>query len=113
VTSTRCRERGQSRSYPGLSGSHDHPHRRQENDCAAAAYLDRRFVAVGPAWALATLRHFPRACRHCDGRRAAEGWNHQAQRHLFNRLLGQLGQLVGALDLLVGAGGVDEDNVDV
>jgi transposase len=51
---------------------------------------NRRLAAVGPIWALAALRHSPGARRHYDARRAAGDWNHQAQRHLFNRLLGQL-----------------------
>jgi transposase len=51
---------------------------------------NRRLAAVGPIWALASLRASPGARRHYDARRAAGDWNHQAQRHLFNRLLGQL-----------------------
>ncbi|MBV8346376.1 MAG: IS110 family transposase [Mycolicibacterium sp.] len=51
---------------------------------------NRRLAAVGPIWALAALRHSPGARRHYDARRAAGDWNQQAQRHLFNRLLGQL-----------------------
>jgi transposase len=51
---------------------------------------NRRLAAVGPIWALAALRHSPGARRHFDARRAAGDWNRQAQRHLFNRLLGQL-----------------------
>jgi transposase len=51
---------------------------------------NRRLAAVGPIWALSALRHSPGARRHYDARRAAGDWNHQAQRHLFNRLLGQL-----------------------
>jgi transposase len=51
---------------------------------------NRRLAAVGTIWALAALRHSPGARRHFDARRAAGDWNHQAQRHLFNKLLGQL-----------------------
>jgi hypothetical protein len=43
-----------------------------------------------PFWALAALRHSPGARRRYDARRAAGDWNHQAQRHLFNRVLDQL-----------------------
>jgi transposase len=51
---------------------------------------NRRLAAVGPIWALGSLRASPGARRHYDARRAAGDWNHQAQRHLFNKLLGQL-----------------------
>ncbi len=51
---------------------------------------NRRLAAVGPIWALASLRASPGARRHYDARRAAGDWNHQAQRHLFNKFLGQL-----------------------
>jgi transposase len=51
---------------------------------------NRRLAAVGSIWALASLRHSPGARRHFDARRAAGDWNRQAQRHLFNKLLGQL-----------------------
>jgi transposase len=51
---------------------------------------NRRLAAVGPIWALAALRHSPGARRHYDARRATGDWNRQAQRHLFNKLLGQL-----------------------
>ena len=51
---------------------------------------NRRPAAVGPIWALASLRASPGARRHYDARRAAGDWNHQAQRHLFNKFLGQL-----------------------
>jgi transposase len=51
---------------------------------------NRRLAAVGPIWALASLRSSPGARRHYDARRAAGDWNHQAQRHLFNKFLGQL-----------------------
>jgi transposase len=50
----------------------------------------RRLAAVGPIWALGSLRASPGARRHFDARRAAGDWNHQAQRHLFNKFLGQL-----------------------
>ena len=51
---------------------------------------NRRLAAVGPIWALGSLRASPGARRHYDSRRAAGDWNHQAQRHLFNKFLGQL-----------------------
>ncbi|WP_188113175.1 IS110 family transposase [Mycobacterium simiae] len=51
---------------------------------------NRRLAAVGPIWALGSLRAAPGARRHFDTRRAAGDWNHQAQRHLFNKFLGQL-----------------------
>ena len=51
---------------------------------------NRRLAAVGTIWALASLRSSPGARRHFDARRAAGDWNRQAQRHLFNKFLGQL-----------------------
>jgi transposase len=51
---------------------------------------NRRLAAVGSIWALASLRASPGARRHYDTRRAGGDWNHQAQRHLFNKFLGQL-----------------------
>jgi hypothetical protein len=51
---------------------------------------NRRLAAVGSIWALGSLRASPGARRHFDTRRAVGDWNHQAQRHLFNKLLGQL-----------------------
>ncbi|MBF6212175.1 IS110 family transposase [Nocardia puris] len=51
---------------------------------------NRRLAGVGPMWALASLRASPGARRHFDARRAVGDWNHQAQRHLFNKFLGQL-----------------------
>jgi transposase len=51
---------------------------------------NRRLAAVGPIWALSSLRASPGARRHFDVRRAAGDWNHQAQRNLFNKFLGQL-----------------------
>jgi transposase len=51
---------------------------------------NRRLAAVGAIWALAALRHSPGARRHYDARRAGGDWNRQAQRHLFNKFLGQL-----------------------
>lgn len=51
---------------------------------------NRRLAAVGPIWALGSLRTSAGARRHFDARRAAGDWNHQAQRHLFNKFLGQL-----------------------
>jgi transposase len=52
---------------------------------------NRRLATVGPIWALASLRASPGARRcHFDARRTAGDWNRQAQRHLFNKFLGQL-----------------------
>ena len=51
---------------------------------------NRRLAAVGPIWALASLRASPGARRHFDNRRATGDWNHQAQRNLFNKFLRQL-----------------------
>jgi len=51
---------------------------------------NRRLAAVGSIWAVAALRGSPGARRHYDARRAAGDWNRQAQRHLFNKFLGQL-----------------------
>lgn len=51
---------------------------------------NRRLAAVGTIWALGSLRASPGARRHFDARRAAGDWNHQAQRNLFNKFLGQL-----------------------
>jgi hypothetical protein len=39
---------------------------------------------------LGSLRASPGARRHFDARRAAGDWNHQAQRNLFNKFVGQL-----------------------
>ena len=51
---------------------------------------NRRLAAVGPIWTLSSLRASPGARRHYDARRTAGDWNRQAQRHLFNKFLGQL-----------------------
>ena len=51
---------------------------------------NRRLAAVGSIWALTSLRASPGARQHFDARRAAGDWNRQAQRHLFNKFLGQL-----------------------
>jgi len=51
---------------------------------------NRRLAAAGSIWVLASLRSSPGARRHFDTRRAAGYWNRQAQRHLFNKFLGQL-----------------------
>lgn len=51
---------------------------------------NKRLAAVGTVWALSSLRASPGARRHFDARRAKGDWNHQAQRHLFNKFLGQL-----------------------
>jgi hypothetical protein len=51
---------------------------------------NQRLAAVGSIWALSSLRSSPGARRHFDTRRSAGDWNRQAQRHLFNKFLGQL-----------------------
>lgn len=51
---------------------------------------NRRLAAVGPIWTLGSLRASPGARSHYDARRAAGDWHQQAQRHLFNKFLGQL-----------------------
>lgn len=51
---------------------------------------NRRLTAAGSIWTLSSLRASPGARRHFDARRAAGDWNHQAQRNLFNKFLGQL-----------------------
>ena len=51
---------------------------------------NRRLAAAGSIWAFSSLRAAPGAHRHFDARRAAGDWHHQAQRHLFNKFLGQL-----------------------
>jgi hypothetical protein len=53
-------------------------------------------AAVGPIWALGSLRASPGARSHYDARRAAGDWNQQAQRHLVNKFLGQLHQCLHA-----------------
>jgi transposase len=51
---------------------------------------NQRLATVGSIWALGSLRSSRGARRHYDARRAAGDWNHQAQRHLFDKFLGQL-----------------------
>lgn len=51
---------------------------------------NKRLAAAGQIWALASLRASPGARRHFDARRTKGDWNHQAQRHLFNKFLGLL-----------------------
>ena len=51
---------------------------------------NRRLAAVGPIWALVCARLAGAPGATSDARRAAGDWNHQAQRHLFNKFLGQL-----------------------
>jgi transposase len=67
-----------------------HPRQRQENRCAASAYqkpaAGRRRPDLG-ADVAARLARRPTTLR---ARRTAGDWNHQAQRHLFNKFLGQL-----------------------
>ncbi|MGW0943219.1 IS110 family transposase [Streptomyces sp. NPDC002623] len=49
-----------------------------------------RLIAAGFLWAFAALTTSPGADAHYRRRREAGDWHAQAQRHLFNRLLGQL-----------------------
>ncbi|MFE7122200.1 IS110 family transposase [Streptomyces sp. NPDC057654] len=49
-----------------------------------------RLITAGFLWAFASLTSSPGADAHYRRRRAAGDWHAQAQRHLFNRLLGQL-----------------------
>ncbi|MGW0252598.1 IS110 family transposase [Nocardia goodfellowii] len=51
---------------------------------------NNRLAAVGPIWAISSLKASPGARRHFDARRAAGDWSQQARRHLFNKFLGQL-----------------------
>ncbi|EFV12083.1 IS110 family transposase [Segniliparus rugosus] len=47
-------------------------------------------AAAGSIWAFGSLRSSPGARAHFEARRTAGDWNRSAQRHLFNKLLGQL-----------------------
>ncbi|MBE8477516.1 IS110 family RNA-guided transposase [Streptomyces justiciae] len=49
-----------------------------------------RLITAGFLWAFSALRSSPGADAHYRRRREAGDWHAQAQRHLFNRLLGQL-----------------------
>lgn len=49
-----------------------------------------RLITAGFLWAFAALTSSPGADAHYRRRRDAGDWHAQAQRHLFNRLLGQL-----------------------
>ncbi|NGO73806.1 IS110 family transposase [Streptomyces boncukensis] len=49
-----------------------------------------RLITAGFLWAFAALTSSPGADAHYRRRRKAGDWHAQAQRHLFNRLLGQL-----------------------
>jgi transposase len=51
---------------------------------------NNRLTAAGSIWALAALHASPGAKRHFQARRDHGDWNRQAQRHLFNKFLGQL-----------------------
>ncbi|RIR06412.1 IS110 family transposase [Mycobacteroides abscessus] len=51
---------------------------------------NNRLASAGSIWALAALRNSPGAKRHFQTRRERGDWNRQAQRHLFNKFLGQL-----------------------
>ncbi|MEU6323932.1 IS110 family transposase [Streptomyces sp. NPDC047009] len=49
-----------------------------------------RLITAGFLWAFAALTNSPGADAHYRRRREAGDWHAQAQRHLFNRLIGQL-----------------------
>jgi len=51
---------------------------------------NNRLAAAGSIWALSALKASPGAMRHYQARREHGDWNRQAQRHLFNKFLGQL-----------------------
>ncbi|SBS78807.1 transposase [uncultured Mycobacterium sp.] len=51
---------------------------------------NNRLPAVGSIWALSALKASPGAKRHYQARQERGDWNRQAQRHLFNKFLGQL-----------------------
>jgi hypothetical protein len=51
---------------------------------------NNRLAAAGSIWALPALKASPGAKRHYQTRRERGDWNRQAQRHLFNKFLGQL-----------------------
>ncbi|EUA48858.1 IS110 family RNA-guided transposase [Mycobacteroides abscessus] len=51
---------------------------------------NNRMASAGSIWALAALSTSPGAKRHFQARRERGDWNRQAQRHLFNKFLGQL-----------------------
>src|SRR5271166_1649705 len=51
---------------------------------------NRRLYDAIDQWAFCALATSRGARAFYDQHRAAGDWNHQAQRHLFNRLLGQL-----------------------
>jgi|SoiMethySBSTD1v2_1073268.scaffolds.fasta_scaffold310967_2 transposase len=51
---------------------------------------NNRLAAAGSIWALSALKASPGAKRHYQTRRERGDWNRQAQRHLFNKFLGQL-----------------------
>ena len=68
----------------------DHPRQRQENRGAAPAHQEPAAGRRRPDLGAGIAARLPGARRHFDARRAAGDWNHQAQRHLFNKFLGQL-----------------------
>lgn len=51
---------------------------------------NNRLAAAGSLWALSALKASPGAKLHYQARRERGDWNYQAQRHLFNKFLGQL-----------------------
>lgn len=51
---------------------------------------NNRLITAGFLWAFSALRASPGADAHYRRRREAGDWHAQAQRHLFNRMIGQL-----------------------
>ena len=51
---------------------------------------NNRLAAVGYHWAFGAFNHSPGAGTHYRARRETGDWHAAAQRHLFNKLLGQL-----------------------
>ncbi|MEZ0067324.1 hypothetical protein ABIA32_003337, partial [Streptacidiphilus sp. MAP12-20] len=51
---------------------------------------NNRLTNAGHQWAFAALTASPGAATHYRGRRERGDWHAQAQRHLFNRMIGQL-----------------------
>jgi transposase len=49
-----------------------------------------RLISAGFQWAFSALRASPGAAAHYRRRREHGDWHAQAQRHLFNRMIGQL-----------------------
>ncbi len=69
-----------------------HPTQRQKKTAITYQRIkNNRLPAVGSIWALSALKASPGAKkRHYQARQERGDWNRQAQRHLFNKFLGQL-----------------------